>query len=336
MRFVHLFDVSGRGPPASIPPRRSCTLAAVSLPSLPRVLPRAGSRVRVGTAGWSYPDWEGIVYPKPKPRGFDPLEWLARFLDVVEINTTFYRPARPQDARRWAERVAGHPAFRFTAKLDQVFTHHPEREMPASERAFKEGIAPLAEAGLLAAVLVQFPYSFRNTADNRQRLGRVLTRFAEYPLALEVRHRSWMTSDLLGFLSGRAVMLVGVDQPEVGQPILPALPLTGRQFYARLHGRNAGAWFQPDAGRDARYDYLYSAEELAPWLERIRQSALQNLEGIVIANNHYRGQAVVNAIEMRRALHEKSVPAPAELLAVYPRLAAAAHPLPAAGPRPAP
>ena len=304
----------------------------MSLPSLPRVLPRAGSRVRVGTAGWSYPDWEGIVYPRPKPSDFDPLEWLARFLDVVEINTTFYRPARRRDALSWAQRVAGHPEFRFSAKLDQVFTHHPERETPASERAFKEGIAPLAEANLLIAVLVQFPYSFRNTAENRQRLGRVLNRFAEYPLALEVRHRSWITADLLGFLSGRAIMLAGIDQPEVGQPVPPSLPLTGRQFYARLHGRNAGAWFKADAGRDARYDYLYSADELGPWLERIRQTALQNVEGIVIANNHYRGQAAVNAVEMRRALHEKSVPAPAELIAAYPRLAAAAHPLPGGAP----
>jgi uncharacterized protein YecE (DUF72 family) len=292
----------------------------VSAPSLPRALPRPSDRVRVGTAGWSYPDWEGIVYPSPAPRDFDRLRWLASFLDIVEINATFYRPARPRDAASWVRRVAFNPRFRFTAKLDRVFTHEPGRATPAAERAFRDGIAPLAEAGLLAALLVQFPQSFHNTAVNRRHMARLLTRLGEYPLAVELRHRDWLTSDLLGYLSGRGIALVGIDQPQIGETVAPSLPLTASFFYVRLHGRNAADWFRADAGRDARYNYLYSEAELKPWVDRIGAAALAGHEGIVIANNHYRGQAAANAVEIRRSLGARPARAPDTLMTTYPRL----------------
>src|SRR5918996_3256205 len=83
----------------------------------------APDRIRIGPAGWSYPDWKGQVYPKPQPRGFDPLAYLAQFFDAVEINSTFYRIPDAKTTERWVARVAEHPDFRFTAKLWQGFTH---------------------------------------------------------------------------------------------------------------------------------------------------------------------------------------------------------------------
>ena len=194
--------------------------------------------MRVGLAGWSYRDWQGIVYPAPAGRGFDRLDWIARFTDLVEINATFYRAARPRDAERWARTVERYPDFRFTAKLEKIFTHDAEGAGDAAERRYRDGLAPLVESGRLAAVLIQFPYSFHNIAANRRRLARLLNRFSDYPLTVEFRHRGWLTADLLAFLASRQVTLAGVDQPAVGQSVPPSLPLTGPFFYIRLHGRH--------------------------------------------------------------------------------------------------
>jgi uncharacterized protein YecE (DUF72 family) len=287
--------------------------------------------VRVGLAGWSYGDWQGIVYPAPAGRDFDRLDWIARFTDLVEINATFYRPARPTDAERWARTVEKYPDFRFTAKLERIFTHDASEAGDAAERRYRDGLTPLVESGRLVAVLIQFPYSFHNIAANRRRLSRLLNRFSDYPLVVELRHRGWLTADFLTFLAARQVTLAGVDQPAVGQSVPPSLPLTGPFFYIRLHGRNAADWFRPDAGRDARYNYLYAREDLRPWVQRIRDAAAEDLPGLVVGNNHFRGQAAVNAVEIRAALAGQPVPAPAELIRAYPRLAAVARPLPSAG-----
>jgi uncharacterized protein YecE (DUF72 family) len=83
----------------------------------------SAGRILVGPAGWSYQDWEGQVYPKPKPRGFDPLRYLARYFDTVEINSSFYRIPAAKTTQQWVDRVSEHPDFRFTSKLWQGFTH---------------------------------------------------------------------------------------------------------------------------------------------------------------------------------------------------------------------
>lgn len=79
--------------------------------------------IRVGPAGWSYPDWAGYVYPSRRGKGFHEAAFLAEFFDTIEINTSFYNPIRPEHAAQWIERVAANPQFAFTAKLWQRFTH---------------------------------------------------------------------------------------------------------------------------------------------------------------------------------------------------------------------
>src|SRR5437868_661529 len=110
------------------------------------------ARIRFGPAGWDYPDWAGKVYPAPKPKGFDPLRYLAGYFGTVEINSTFYRPASAKVARNWVERVAEHPRFRFTAKLYRRFTHERTSAWTREQvDEVKTGLDPLAEAGKLGA-----------------------------------------------------------------------------------------------------------------------------------------------------------------------------------------
>ena len=213
--------------------------------------------IRVGPAGWSYPDWEGIVYPADKPRGFDPLQYLARFFDTIEINSTFYRPARPDVARRWARRVAENEHFKFTAKLWQRFTHQRDAAWSSDEVDLaREGLDALADEGRLGAVLIQFPWSFKAVEASQEWLADVLGAFADYPLVVEVRHASWNQPRFYEWLAERGSGFVNIDQPLFGRSIEPSSRATGRVGYVRLHGRNYEDWFREGAGRDARYDYL--------------------------------------------------------------------------------
>ncbi len=120
-----------------------------------------------GPCGWSYPHWNGIVYPKLKRRSFHALADLARYFDAVEINTTFYQNIRPEITRLWLRKVSHNPKFVFTAKLGRQFTH--ERSLGSAEiAAFKEGLWPLLGARKLGCVLMQFPWTFRYTEENRE------------------------------------------------------------------------------------------------------------------------------------------------------------------------
>jgi uncharacterized protein YecE (DUF72 family) len=280
-----------------------------------------GLPTRVGVAGWSYPDWDGIVYPK-NPR-FDALSYLASFFDTVEINSSFYRIPTARTASSWARRAAVNPEFRFTLKLYKGFTHE-RTAAPSDERAFADAVAPLTEAGVLGAVLLQFPWSFKNEPESRDYLRGVLERFGRYPLVVEVRHSSWNQPEFYGFLEERGVGFCNIDQPLIGRSLAPSKRATGPVGYIRLHGRNYRDWFREDAGRDARYDYLYSEGELDPWLEKISEVSETASSTYVIANNHFRGQAVVNALQIRSRIEGRKVAAPPSLIEHYPVLAGSA------------
>ena len=283
---------------------------------------RKTGKVLVGTAGWSYPDWKGIFYPASLPRGMHALAYLARYFDTVEVNTSFYRPLDPELAARWVKETVPFPRFSFTAKAWRRFTH--EREAPPSPlevERFRSGIAPLREAGRLAAVLFQFPWSFRNTPVNREWLKRVLDLFPEVPAVVEVRHGSWDTEEGRALLQARKAALCNVDQPLFHGSLPPREAVTAPLAYVRLHGRNEENWFKEDAGRDARYDYLYSMEEIEPWVDRIRRMQARAERVFVITNNHYKSKAAVNAFQFIHRLFGQKVPVPPSLLRSYPGLA---------------
>ena len=290
--------------------------------------------IRIGPAGWSYKDWEGIVYPQKPGAKFDPLEYLARFFNTIEINSSFYRPFTASTAASWARRIAKSADFSFTAKLHRVFTHERGKATAEDEKLVREGMDSLAKEGKLGAVLVQFPWSFKNEADERVYLSKLLDRFKDYRLVVEIRHSSWNNPRIYEWLEELGVGICNVDQPLFKKSIKPADVTTSQIGYVRLHGRNYQDWFREKAPRDDRYNYLYSPDELEPWITRIKEIAAKTKESYVITNNHFRGQAVVNALEIKANVTEEKVVAPKPLFKKYPVLRDSAVPEEAADEEP--
>ncbi len=279
------------------------------------------TRYFVGTAGWSYEDWEGVVYPLDKPRGFHPLPYLARYIDIIEVNSTFYRQPTAALSLSWVRKLEPFPGFLLSVKVHQVFTHNRQAFRPQDVDEFKKGIEPLQAASRLAALLLQFPWSFVQTPVHVQHLERLFRLFTGYPLAVEVRHDSWDTPAFYRFLAEQRVGLCNIDQPLFDKSLKPGAVATHPDFsYVRFHGRNAKDWFRKDAGRDDRYNYLYSRDELQDWLERIRELGRKSPQVFIITNNHYRGQAMANALQIKNMLTGEKLDIPHLLLKQFPVL----------------
>jgi uncharacterized protein YecE (DUF72 family) len=275
--------------------------------------------IRFGPAGWDYPDWRGKVYPRPAPRGFDPLAYLARFFDAVEVNSTFYRPQPAKVARAWCERVKANRDFRFTAKVWKRLTH--ERDAYGAEEVAQArgALDAMAEAGRLGAVLLQFPWSFKRERAALEWLRDLVAALAGLPLVVEVRHVSWNVGETYQELSERGVGFVNLDQPLFKNSLRPSAVATSPIGYVRVHGRNYKDWFREKAGRDARYDYLYTADELERWAERARSLSQEDeVEDVyVVTNNHFEGKAVANAAMLESMVERRRVAAPPPLVETY-------------------
>jgi uncharacterized protein YecE (DUF72 family) len=287
--------------------------------------PPGQADIFVGPAGWSYSDWNGIVYPAPKPRDFYEASYLAQFFDTIEINTSFYQPLRPTLAAQWLDRIAANPRFLFTAKLWQKFTHEDGTTVE-DEKAVRAGFDILRGADRLGAVLLQFPFSFHNTPDNLARLKRMLEAFRDYPLVVEVRHSSWTRKEFYELLQERGVGFCNIDQPVIGRSVQPSERATSLVGYVRLHGRRYDTWFSDDPARppEERYNYLYAEKELEPWAARIRHVAEHTHCTFVVTNNHYQGKAIVNALQLIHLLSGNKVKVPEPLRHHYPLLEAIA------------
>jgi uncharacterized protein YecE (DUF72 family) len=268
-----------------------------------------------------------------------PLEYLARCFDMVEINTSFYGHIRPELAKLWVRKAAAvNPQFVFTAKLHRSFTHSPEmvvgptsaatiRPNDEDERLAREGLEPLASEGKLGALLIQFPFSFKNTSLNREYLETLLRQFIEYPRVVEVRHSSWDNPETLAEFEQKNVAFCNVDQPLIGRSLAPTEHVTSPVGYVRLHGRNYDQWFEGD-NRDDRYNYLYSENELERWKDKIERIAQKAEVTYVVTNNHFESRAGVNGLQLKHMLTGERVKAPETLLAHYPELKSIADPLP--------
>jgi uncharacterized protein YecE (DUF72 family) len=286
-------------------------------------------RLRVGPAGWSYSDWTGYVYPSRRPKGFHEAAYLAEFFDTIEINTSFYQPLRPDHAALWVERVSANASFVYTAKLWQKFTHASSASKE-DERAVRAGFDVLRKAGKLGAVLLQFPFSFHCTRETIAYLTAVLARFADYPLVVELRHSSWQTLETLALLHEHDAGFCNIDQPIIGRSVEPSAEATSPIGYVRLHGRRYDTWFSDNPATPAheRYNYLYSAEELDPWVARIRAISKHTHDTFVVTNNHFQGKAVVNALQLLSILKGTPVKVPEPLRQHYPQLDQIANEMP--------
>ena len=288
--------------------------------------------LRIGTSGWNYPSgkgtWNGVFYPKPRPKGFDELAYYAERFDTVEVNSTFYGQPRVEVSRAWAKRTP--PGFEFSVKLYQKFTHPrmfkervvsglPEdaldetdainalvRPNQADLDEFRRGIDPLASAGKLGALLAQFPASFKDTPASRESLTALLGAFREYPVAVELRHKSWSDAigDTLTLLNAFGAAWVQIDEPKFRFSIRQNyLPNVQGFYYMRLHGRNVANWWRHEKSEE-RYDYLYSREELKGFSETADASRRLVKKVYLYTNNHFSAKSVANAVMIKQQLDE--------------------------------
>jgi uncharacterized protein YecE (DUF72 family) len=290
------------------------TLKSKSRPNVP-------ARILVGPAGWSYSDWNGILYPSPRPRDFHEASYLSEFFETIEINTSFYQPLRPALAAQWIDLVARNPRFLFTAKLWQKFTHQEETNAE-DVNAVRLGFDVLRTAGRLGAVLLQFPFSFHNTPENLARLTKLLVVFGDYPLVVEVRHSSWIRDEFYQLLHEHHAGVCNIDQPVIGRSVEPTERATAAIGYVRLHGRRYDTWFadEPETPAYERYNYLYSEQELEPWAKRIRHVAEHTELTFVVANNHFEAKSIVNALQLIHILTGNKLKIPETLRHRYPQL----------------
>lgn len=276
-------------------------------------------KLYIGTSGWSYPKgegtWTGYFYPAGKVDG---LEYYSQFFNTVEINSSFYRPPSPEFAHSWARRVP--QGFLFAVKLWQKFTHPKMYEAATGEEAtistedidaFRKGIEPLVRYGKLGALLAQFPPSFINDEYGQKILSAIIRAFGQYRLAVELRHRSWSDDKSTAhMLKENRVAWVHIDEPKFSFSVSPELPFTGDIAYFRFHGRNAEMWWKGNV--ETRYKYLYSHQEINELAEKVKDaSQLSNLT-FAFFNNHWRGYAPRNAMDMMKAvgLPVKELPMP--------------------------
>ena len=283
--------------------------------------------ILVGTTGWSYPDWENLVYAPGQPA--ERLRTIARYLDCVEIDSSFYRPPSARTTTGWARALDRQPGFRFLAKAWQRFTH--ERSSPwtkAEVDLFTNGLEPLRESARLDAVLFQFPWSFRNDARNLNWLRAIADTFADWPLAVEVRHDSWLTDDAFELFRERHISFCNIDQPALAHCIPPTAHATADVGYFRLHGRNVQNWFRDKQDTyGGRYDYLYSAAELDDLVTHIATITARTKKTFAVFNNHKDAKAFSNALQLKARLAPAvAVRAPVALRERYPSIRACTVP----------
>ena len=310
--------------------------------------------VLIGTSGWNYPTgrgtWNGIFYPTRRPRGFDELAYYAERFDTVEVNSSFYRMPEPAQTTKWIERTPA--SFQFSVKLFQKFTHpdmylarHGIRDWDLSRAdvdLFRAGIEPLAADRRLAAVLMQFPPSFHRIDETRAYLDWLLDALSGFPLAVELRHKSWSdaTGDTGAQLDHFNASWVLIDEPKfatsidqdrprgsISSPHAASEPGSNLNrpprsiCYMRLHGRNAAQWWDHAQSED-RYNYLYSADELEPFAEKARAASASGRRVLLYMNNHFSAKAVANAAVLKKQLNQP-LPGdyPVEMVRRYPALA---------------
>jgi uncharacterized protein YecE (DUF72 family) len=278
------------------------------------------SNLYVGTAGWSYKDWAGTFYPERMPKGKEQLAYLAEYFDAVEVNSSFYNIPPARNAEGWLKKVSENRRFKFSVKLWQGFTHEEGYPDHQAILMFRELLGVLKSGGRLGAVLVQFPWSFRKSEDNIGRISRILNDFNDYPLTIEVRHKTWDTGDFLKFLGDTGAAFCNIDQPVIGSSISPTSYITGKIAYVRFHGRNYEKWFTSGDDPAERYNYLYTEQDLAPWVDRIREILEKKIDTYVITNNHWHGKAAHTALMIKNKLTDEKQKIPEALLRAYPDL----------------
>lgn len=281
--------------------------------------------LHVGTAGFSYPDWAGPVFGGRPGSGPDALATLSRWVDLLEVNVSHYRVPSPQTAEAWLRATRERPGFRFTAKLHRAYTHGPDAPTRAEHRAMRAFLDALGADGRLVGALAQFPPTFHHSPRTLAYVRRLVEHFAGVPLAVEVRDASWDRAEVFDALAAAGATWVVADWTPGPGWIEARTVASPRLGYVRLHGRNP-AWYQRGVGRDRRYDHLYPRADLEAFAARVAALRALAASVVVVANNHFGGQAVANALELKAIVEGAPVPGPASLVEAFPSLADVVRP----------
>jgi uncharacterized protein YecE (DUF72 family) len=173
--------------------------------------------------------------------------------------------------------------------------------IPADVDTFRSSIEPLAKNGKLGVLLAQFPPSFKNDDYGRRIIGAVAKTFGEYPLAVELRHRSWSDDEnIAALLRENKMAWVQIDEPKFSTSVAREVPLTGDIAYFRFHGRNAKDWWSGNS--EQRYRYHYSPEEIEELVGRVKAAAEKSRMLFAYFNNHWQAYAPRNANDLKKAL----------------------------------
>ncbi len=270
----------------------------------------------IGPAGWQYKDWYGVVYPS-SVKG-EELSFIQQYFNFVEINSSFYRIPEPETVENWTVKISS-KNFKMSIKLHKNFTH--DKQFSSDDiKKFKENLLILKQKGLLASVLIQFPWSFIYTQENFSYLKKIVEIFIDFPIVVEFRHVSWLKPEIISFCKDMKITLANIDQPLLEKCLNRKDFNTGKFLYFRFHGRNSSKWFDENAKAWERYNYLYNKKELIELKREIdRVSEIQN-SCYIVFNNHYRGQGVANALQLKYILTGEKVEVPSLLMRHYPEL----------------
>ncbi len=250
------------------------------------------ARAWVGTSGYNYPHWVGVLYPE----GLPPARWFDRYVqvfDAVELNVTFYRLPAPRTFESWARRAPRD--FAFVVKGSRYVTHVRRLREPAEPvRVLLEACRPLGDR--LRCVLWQLPPRFRADPRRLADFLRTLPRSVRH--AFEFRDPSWFCEPVYGLLAEHGAALVCADWPfqvlppgmrprRVDRPPV-RVPQTADWWYLRRHGPGdaySGGYPPSSLRADARWA-----------LARLREGQ----DGFVFFNNDVGGHAVRDAVRLRR------------------------------------
>jgi len=254
-------------------------------------------KIYIGTSGYSYQDWIGPVYPPRIEKG-EMLRYYSTLFPYVELNFSYYQQPTERILKPMVFKTPEY--FRFGIKVHQSLTHERSGTWEKELSIFLEGLSVLKDSGRLSAVLAQFPFSFHYTPENRRYLAELCDALSSLPLVIEFRNRDWQAEQVYKEFQRRELGIVITDSPDIKGLPKPLLIDSGAIIYVRFHGRNAENWWKGDS--TSRYDYLYTQKELQEWLPRISLLAEKGKILYLVFNNHYKGQAVKNASQIRELL----------------------------------
>jgi uncharacterized protein YecE (DUF72 family) len=297
-------------------------------------------RITVGTSSWADPGFVEEWYPPGMPAR-ERLPWYAKHFETVELNSSFYAIPEVTTVARWVEVTP--PGFTFHVKLHQLLSRHvakpeslppdlrdevdvtsrgrvvltPELEREMAKRTL-DAVRPLDESGKLSAFLLQLTPAFSPYENSLEELDNLLETLAPHPVAVEFRHRSWVTGDraakTFAGLSERAAVYVAVDAPPGKEvPLMPPVDAVTRDdlAYMRAHGRNREGYLHGKTVAE-RFGWRYSDEELEEIAARARKMAEQ-AEIVTVQFNNNRGRdAPTSAQQFRALLGQDTGPEPEE------------------------